>query len=72
MSVKEILEELPKLKAEERFLLLERLNELEAGGLNETPELLAALDDAEKSLVKHGGTSIDVIRARLEAKWRTP
>jgi hypothetical protein len=70
MSVTEILEELPKLKAEERLLLLERLSQLEAG--DETPELLAALDEAERSLQKNGGIPFEEVQARLDAKWPMP
>lgn len=46
MSMTEILNELPKLSVEERQLLSQRLNELEIGEIEETPELLAAIDEA--------------------------
>jgi hypothetical protein len=42
----EILDELPKLSVEERQLLFQRLNELEIGEIEETPEMLAAIDEA--------------------------
>lgn len=47
MSVAEILEELPKLSATDRDLLFQRLSEMGAGEIEETPELLAAIDEAE-------------------------
>ena len=43
----EILEELPKLSASDRDLLFQRLSEMGAGDIEETPELLAAIDEAE-------------------------
>jgi len=46
MSMSEILEELPKLSVEERQLLFQRLSELELGEIEETPEMLAAIDEA--------------------------
>ncbi len=46
MSVTEILDELPKLSIEERQLLFQKLNELEGGTIEETPEMLAAIDEA--------------------------
>jgi len=46
MSMTEILDELPKLSIEERQLLFQRLNELEVGAIEETPEMLAAIDEA--------------------------
>jgi len=49
MSMTEILDELPKLSVEERHLLFQRLNELEIGMIEETPEMLAAIDEAQAS-----------------------
>jgi hypothetical protein len=46
MSMTEILDELPKLSTEERQLLFQRLNELGIGEIEETPEMLAAIDEA--------------------------
>jgi len=42
----EILDELPKLSVEERQLLFQRLSELNLGDIEETPEMLAAIDEA--------------------------
>ena len=46
MSMTEILDQLPKLIIEERQLLFQKLNELEAVEFEETPEMLAAIDEA--------------------------
>ena len=46
MSMTEILDELPKLSVEERQLLFQRLSELTLGEIEETPEMLAAIDEA--------------------------
>jgi hypothetical protein len=46
MSMSEILEEASKLSAEERHILVQKLNELEEGSLEESPELLAAIEEA--------------------------
>ena len=46
MSMTEILDELPKLSIEERQLLFQKLNELESGTIEATPEMLAAIDEA--------------------------
>ncbi len=46
MSMTEILDEVSKLTAEERQLLFQRLNELETAEMEETPEMLAAIDQA--------------------------
>jgi hypothetical protein len=71
MSVTEILEELPKLKSEERHTLFERLSELEAAEIEETPAMLAAIDEGIASLKQRGGIPLEVVERRLEAKWRT-
>ncbi len=42
----EILDELPKLTDEERQLLIQRLHELGLGEIEETPEMLAAIEEA--------------------------
>ena len=50
MSGTEILEELPKLKSEGRHTLFVRLNELEAADIEETPEMVEAIDAGIRSL----------------------
>ena len=47
VSVADILEELPKLSPADRDLLFRRLSEMGAGEFVETPEILAAIDEAE-------------------------
>jgi len=73
MSITEILDELPKLNDEERHLLRERLNELEtakvAEGFEETPEMLAAIDEGIRSLEEHGGIPLETVMARLEETY---
>ena len=46
VSMTEILDELPKLGVEEPQLLSQRLGELEIGTNEESPEMLAAIDEA--------------------------
>jgi len=71
MSATEILDELPKLTPEEletiyrRAIDLHRRREIEA-----TPELLAAIDEADESLQRDGGVHLDEAR-RIVASWNT-
>jgi len=69
MSVSEILEELPKLTLAELEIIYRRAAELHQGYTEEaSPELLAAIDDADESFAKQGGVSIDDAR-RIVASW---
>jgi len=68
MSVTEILDELPKLNTEERHLLLNRLTELEIDQIEETPEMLAALDEGIRSADQGGGISVEEARQRV-SQW---
>ncbi len=67
MSVAEILEELPKLSASDRDLLFQRLSEMGAGEIEETPELLAAIDEADAAPEKEDLTP-DEMRQRVK-RW---
>jgi hypothetical protein len=68
MSVSEILEELPKLTLAELEIIYRRAAELHQGYTVEaSPELLAAIDDADESFAK-GGVSTDDAR-RIVASW---
>jgi hypothetical protein len=67
MSVIEILDELPKLSLEERHLLFQRLNELETGEIEETPEMLAAIDEAQAS-PHENDLSVEEIRQNV-SRW---
>jgi hypothetical protein len=49
MSLTEILEELPKLKTEERDAILHRIEELDDLA---SPEMLAAIDQADASSIE--------------------
>jgi hypothetical protein len=67
MSLAEILEELPELTAEDRHLLFRRLAEMGGDRLEETPELLAALDEAETS-DHQDDISVDGLRSKVK-RW---
>ena len=71
MSGTEILEELPKLKSEGRHTLFVRLNELEAADIEETPEMVEAIDAGIRSLEQNAVIPFELVRSRLEATWRT-
>ncbi len=70
MSLDEILQELPKLTDYEREELLARL--LEWNGISdieETPELLAAIDEGTWSAENEPTSSLQDVKKRLEEKW---
>jgi predicted transcriptional regulator len=70
MSTMEILEELPRLAREEREKVWQRLEEIELGELDETPEQLAAIDAGRRSV--NGGKVVNVEAARSRIKqWTT-
>jgi hypothetical protein len=63
MSFTEILEELPKLSPEELNAVQRKLDELHESSFEETPEMLAAIDEGIRSLREEGSIPIeDVIR----------
>jgi predicted transcriptional regulator len=68
MSVTEILDELPKLKPEERQLLFQRLSELEEEAIEETPEMLAAIDEGLHSMRTGKNYTVEQVR-ELVAQW---
>jgi len=69
MSVREILEELPRLDASERQTVLRRLIEIDpALGVEETPGMLAAIDEAVGSFDADKGVGIEEARRRV-AQW---
>ena len=69
MSVREILEELPRLDASERQTVLRRLIEIDpALEIEETPEMLAAIDEAVESFDADKGVGIEEARRRV-AQW---
>ena len=67
----EILEELPRLGHSERQAILRRLIELDAGiDIEETPEMLAAIDAGVSSLETGFGVPLEQARQRI-AGWAT-
>jgi hypothetical protein len=69
VSVREILEALPRLDASERQTVLRRLIEIDpALEVEETPEMLAAIDQAVHSFDPDKGVGIEEARRRV-AQW---
>ena len=67
----EILEELPRLGHSERQAILRRLIELDAGiDIEETPEMLAAIDAGISSLETGSGVPLEQAHQRI-AGWAT-
>jgi hypothetical protein len=70
VSLTEILRELPKLTDEERDELLARLLEWnDSSDIEETPELLAAIDEGTWSAENEPMSSLEDVKKRLEKKW---
>ena len=70
MSLTEILRELPNLTDEERDELLARLLEWnDSSDIEETPELLAAIDEGTWSAENEPMSSLEEVKKRLEKKW---
>ncbi len=70
MSITEILDELPRLAGQERQMLFERLEQLEGHEIEETPEMLAAIDAGRQS-IRNGKTyTPDEARAKVR-QWAT-
>jgi predicted transcriptional regulator len=71
MSMTEILDELPRLNDTERQTILRRLVALDAGlEIDESPEMLAAIDAGIRSLETGPGVPLEEARQRL-AGWIT-
>ena len=68
MSMNEILEELPRLARAEREKVWRRLEELELGEIEETPEMLAAIDAGRRSIREGKAVTIEQAR-QLLAQW---
>ncbi len=69
MSMNEILEEIPRLSANEREVLLHRLVEIDASAdLEETPEMLAAIDAGIRSIETGRGVPLEEARRCLD-EW---
>jgi hypothetical protein len=67
MSLTEILAQLPKLKMEERDTILHRIEELDELA---SPEMLAAVDEADASPPGHDST-VDEMRQKVKTWART-
>ena len=70
MSTSEILDQLTKLGRSEREKVWQRLEELELAEIEETPEMLAAID-AGRSSVCEGKTHTVEQARELIAQWTT-
>jgi hypothetical protein len=68
MSTTEILEQLPKLARSEREKVWRRLEELELREVEETPEMLAAVDAGRRSVRDGKGCTVEEAR-ELVAQW---
>ncbi len=65
MSTAEILEELPKLKAADRLVILQRLSELDLGDeIEPSPEMVEAVRSGLRSAVTEATYSIAEVRAK--------
>ena len=70
MSTSEILDQLSKLGRSEREKVWQHLEELELAEIEETPEMLAAID-AGRASVRDGKTHTVAQARDLIAKWTT-
>jgi hypothetical protein len=72
MNLAEIIEELPKLTAEERQAIYRQIEELDGEPQFEaTEEMRAAIDEATRSLEAGKGIPLEEVRQRFLAKWAT-
>ena len=69
MSVNEIIQELPKLSPEDRHLLRQELEEHYLEDFEETPEMLAAIDEGLRSLREEPTITLEELRE--EMRWWT-
>jgi hypothetical protein len=70
MSLAEIIEELPKLTAEERQAIYRRIEDLDGEPQFEvTEEMRAAIEVATRSLEAGRGIPLEEVRQRFLAKW---
>ena len=70
MSTTEILEELPRLARDEREKIWKRREEIELGEMDETPEMLAAIDEGRRAIVEGKIVNIEEMRRRV-GQWTT-
>ena len=67
MSAAEILDELPKLSPEEIDIIFFRAADLRQHVITASPELLAAIDEAEESFEKEGGIPIEDVETMIKS-----
>ena len=70
MNAAEILDELPKLSPEEIDIIFFRAADLRQHVITASPELLAAIDEAEESFEKEGGIPIEDVETMIKS-WPT-
>jgi len=70
VSATEILDELPKLSAEEVDAIFFRAAALRQHSLSASPELIAAIDEADASFAVDGGKPIEHVEAAVKS-WLT-
>ena len=70
MSVNEIIQELPKLSPEDRQLLRQELDERYLQDFEETPEMLAAIDEGLRSSREEGTIPIEDVIKEIST-WNT-
>jgi hypothetical protein len=67
MSVNEIIQELPKLSAEDRDLIRQELSERFIEDFEETPEMLAAVDEGLRSLREEPTVTLEQLREEMRS-----
>ena len=67
MSVTDIIQELPKLSPEDRQLLRQELDERYLQDFEETPEMLAAIDEGLRSLREEPTITIEELREKMKS-----
>jgi hypothetical protein len=67
MSSAEILDELPKLSPEEIDIIFFRAADLRQHVIAASPELLAAIDEADESFEKEGGIPIEEVETMIKS-----
>lgn len=65
MSVNEIIHELPKLSPEDRHRLRRELDERYVQDFEETPEMLAVIDEGLRSLKEEGSITLGQLREEM-------
>jgi predicted transcriptional regulator len=70
MSVTEIIQELPKLSPEDRNLLRQELDERYLQAFEETPEMLAAIDEGLRSAKEESLIPIEDVVNKIRS-WNT-